>query len=167
MREILSHRLGIKDVKAVYQQIREKDKFLEFSKYLHDSNPRVASQCAWVLTHSSDSEVAWLQVYVDELIDLAITTSDSALRRLVLNLLERLDYDAESIRTDFLDFCMERMAAPTELPGCQSLCLKIADKLCSFYPELHSELLRTLNAMETDLYTPAVLCVRRKILKRK
>jgi len=167
MQEILNQRLGIKEVRAVYQQIREKDKFLEFSKYLYDSNLRVAAHSAWVLTQATDDEIAWLQPCQNELIDLAISTPESAIRRLTLNLLERLRFNADDIRADFLDFCLERMQSLTVPPGVQSLCLKLADKMCSLYPELQDELVRTLETMQVDMYTAAIKCVRKKILARK
>ena len=72
-----------------------------------------------------------------------------------------------SVCADFLDFCLERMTAVDEQLGVQSLCMKLAYRMCRFYPELEGELLRTLQAMEIDYYTPAVRSVRSRILKGK
>jgi len=57
------------------------------------------------------------------------------------------------------------MILPTEFPGIQSLCMKLAFRMCCFYPELMGEFLRTLKAMEIDYYKPAVKGLRAKILK--
>ena len=65
---------------------------------------------------------------------------------------------------DFLDFCFEHMVNIEEFPGIQTLCMKLAYRMCTFYPELMDELKRTLEAMEIDYYKPAVKCLRKRIL---
>ena len=72
--------------------------------------------------------------------------------------------DEDDLRTDFLDFCFEHMVSIEEFPGIQTLCMKLAYRMCSFYPELMDELKRTLEAMEIDYYNPAVKCLRKRIL---
>ena len=49
----------------------------------------------------------------------------------------------------------------------QTLGMKLAFRMCKFYPELMDELKRTLEAMEIDYYKPAVKCVRSRILSGK
>ncbi len=68
---------------------------------------------------------------------------------------------------DFLDFCFEHTASIEEFPGIQTLCMKLAYRMCSFYPELMDELKRTLEAMEIAYYKPAVKCLRKRILSGK
>ena len=46
-------------------------------------------------------------------------------------------------------------------------CMKLAFRMCKFYPELMDELKRILEAMEIDYYKPAVKCVRNRILNGK
>ena len=94
-------------------------------------------------------------------------TENSSVRRLTLNIIERLRMEEDDLRTDFLDFCFEHMASIEEFPGIQSVCMKLAFHMCKFYPELMDELKRTLEAMEIDYYKPAVKGVRSKILSGK
>ena len=49
----------------------------------------------------------------------------------------------------------------------QTLCMKLAFRMCTFYPELMDELKRTFEAMEIDYYKPAVKGLRKKILSGK
>ena len=42
--------------------------------------------------------------------------------------------------------------------------MKLAFRMCKFYPELMDELKRILEAMEISYYKPAVKCVRNRIL---
>ena len=84
-----------------------------------------------------------------------------------MNLVERLKMSEEDLRTDFLDFCFERMMDVEEFPGVQSISMKLAFRMCQFYPELMDELKRTIEAMEIDYYKPAVRSVRSRILNGK
>ena len=42
--------------------------------------------------------------------------------------------------------------------------MKLAYRMCSFYPELRDELKRTLETMEIEYYKPAVKGLRQRIL---
>ena len=94
----------------------------------------------WGLTKAKDEELSELQVILNELIDQAMQTENSSVRRLTLNIIERLKMDEDDLRTDFLDFCFEHMVSIEEFPGIQTLCMKLAYRMCSFYPELMDEL---------------------------
>ena len=128
---------------------------------------RVARSALWGLTKASKEELSQLQVILNEIIDQAMQTGNSSVKRLSLNVVERLEINEEDLRTDFLDFCFDHMIDVEEFPGIQSVCMKLAFRMCSFYPELMDELKRTLEAMEIDYYKPAVKGVRNRILSGK
>ena len=69
--------------------------------------------------------------------------------------------DAQSITCSISTVSIE------EFPSIQTLCMKLAYRMCRFYPELMDELKRTLEAMEIDYYKPAVKCLRKRILSGK
>ena len=127
----------------------------------------MARSALWGLTKAADQELAELQVLLNELIDQAMQTENSSVRRLTLNVIERLTLEQDDLRTDFLDFCFEHTVSIEEFPGIQTLCMKLAYRMCNFYPELMDELKRTLEAMETEYYKPAVKCLRKRILSGK
>jgi len=108
-----------------------------------------------------------LQEFLNEFIRQAMQTENSSVRRLSLNIIERLPMEEDDLRTDFLDFCLEHMASIEEYPGIQTLCMKLAYRMCQFYPELMDELQRTIEAMEIDYYKPAIKGLRKKILSGK
>ena len=124
----------------------------------------VARSALWGLTKASREELSQLQVILDKFIDQAMQTENSSVRRLSLNIVERLELKEEDLRTDFLDFCFEHMIDVEEFPGIQSVCMKLAFRMCKFYPEMMDELKRTVETMEIDYYKPAVKCVRNRIL---
>lgn len=152
----------------IYQQVKSEGDFLGFARrYVFDADCRVARSALWGLTKAANEELSGLQVLLNELIDQAMQTENSSVRRLTLNIIERLKMDEDDLRTDFLDFCLEHMADVEEFPGIQSICMKLAYRMCQFYPELMDELMRTLEAMEIDYYKPAIRGVRTKILNGK
>ena len=146
----------------IYQEVKATDDFLGFARrYIFDSDYRVARSALWGLTKATNEELSALQVVLNELIDQAMQTDNSSVRRLTLNIIERLKMNEEDLRTDFLDFCFEHMVSIEEFPGIQTLCMKLAYRMCTFYPELMDELKRTIEAMEIDYYKPAVKCLRK------
>ena len=152
----------------IYREVKSDGDFLSFARrYVFDADTRVARSALWGLTKASDGELSALQVILNELIEQAMQTENSSVRRLTLNIIERLKIDEDKLRTDFLDFCFDHMMSVDEFPGIQTLCMKLAFRMCQFYPELMDELKRTLEAMETDYYKPAIKGLRRKILSGK
>ena len=152
----------------IYQEVKATGDFLGFAhRYAFSENYLVARSALWGLTKASKEELSQLQVILDKFIDQAMRTENSSVRRLSLNVVERLKMSEDDLRTDFLDFCFEHMMDVEEYPGIQSVCMKLAFRMCKFYPELMDELKRTLEAMEIDYYKPAVKCVRNRILNGK
>ncbi|MBO7136846.1 MAG: hypothetical protein J6V92_00035 [Bacteroidaceae bacterium] len=149
----------------IYQEVKAAGDFLGFARrYVFNSDYRVARSALWGLTKATDGELSELQMILNELIDQVMQTENSSVRRLTLNIIERLKMNEDDLRTDFLDFCFEHMVSIEEFPGIQTLCMKLAYRMCTFYPELMDELKRTLKAMEIDYYKPAVKCLRKRIL---
>ena len=148
----------------IYQEIKANGDFLGFAqRYAFDTDYRVARTALWGLTKAKDEELSELKVIYNELIDQAMQTENSSVRRLTLNIIEKLKMDEDDLRTDFLDFCFEHMVSIEEFPGTQTLCMKLAFRMCTFYPELMDELKRTLEAMEIDYYKTAIKCLRKRI----
>lgn len=156
------------DAQAVYREVKQTGDFLGFTRqFMHSDDERVARNAFWSLTKATDKELFQLQPILNDLIDLALTTPSSSVRRLSLNIIERLEMKEDDLRTDFLDFCLEHMADADELPGIQSISMKLAFRMCKFYPELLAEFKTTLESMEPDFFKPAVNCVRNRILTGK
>ena len=144
---------------AIYEEVRASGDFAGFCRqYMLDDDYQVARNALWGLTKASKDELAQLQPLLAELIDLAMTSRNSSVQ---------LSITAQDVRADFLDFCLDHMTDVQELPGIQSLCMKIAFKMCTYYPELKGEMMRTVEAMEISYYSPAVKSVRARILNGK
>lgn len=145
--------------------VAETGDFLAFVReYMYDDDPIVVRNALSALSKATDTELSQLNPIKHELIDMAIRCNNSSIRRALLGIILRLEMEIDDVRTDFLDHCLYKMADPDEVPSLQALCMKLAYKMCKFYPELLEELRRTLEAMEISYYTPAVKNVRNKIL---
>ena len=152
----------------IYREIKAGGDFPGFARcYAFSDDCRVARSALWGLTKATDEELSSLQGMLHELTNQAMQTDNSSVRRLTLNIIERLQIQEADLRTDFLDFCLEHMASVEEYPGVQTLCMKLAFRMCKFYPELTDEFKRTLEAMEIDYYKPAIKGLRKKILSGK
>ena len=159
---------GEADAKAVYREVLKAGDLPGFARqYAFDADHRVSRNALWTLTKATDNEIAQLQPMMDELIDQALKTESSSVRRLSLNIIDRLEMKEEDLRSDLYDFCLDHAVDVEELPGIQAICMKIAYRISTFYPELMAELKRILEGMEIEYYKPAVKSIRSRILSGK
>lgn len=160
----LSGRIGMDDIHEILRLTQQSDKRKqELYDLVIGEDEKIGYHAAWIFTHFSTEGNKWLYKKQDELIDEVMRCGHGGKRRVVLNLLYKQPL-ADPPRVDFLDFCLERMLSSQELPGVQSLCMKIAYELCRTIPELTQELKTTLEMMEGEL-CPAIRSVRKNILK--
>lgn len=155
----LASRIGIDEVKELARTIP----VAELYSLMQSKDPAVSRNAAWVMTHKSNAQIA--QLNQKDLIDLILSTGDTPLRRLTLNLVERQPMVEDEIRSDFLDFCLGHMAMMEEPPGVQSLCMKLAYRMCSYYPELMHEFQETLRLIHIEHYKPGLQCLIKKLRK--
>lgn len=133
-------------------------------KLIFDTDKRIANNAAWVFCNFDLHSNEWLHLKHDELIDEAIRTADGTKRRLMLQLLLRQLFDKDSLRTDFLDFCLESITSNKESTSVRTLSIKLAYEQCKYYPDLLRELQQALEMLEPDLLPTRVRTVRRKTL---
>lgn len=168
LRKRLTGRIGEDDIMEVaYLSQGEENNPVKEALYalLFDSDNRVAENAAWIFGHFDRANNEWLYDKQDALIDEAMRTPRIPKRRMLLGLLLRQPFYKEKIRTDFLDFCLERMMAATEPVGVRAYCMKLAYLQCRFFPELLSELKQALEIMEPEYLSSGLRVVRRNLLK--
>ena len=166
LEQILSGRIHMQDIQEALFYIAGNDqRKLELYQLIHHENQVLSYQALWVLTHLNVKENEWLFDKQGELIDEVLICAHPGKRRLLLNLLLKQPVP-NPLRVDFLDFCLQRMISKDELPGVQSLCIKLAYEQCRSIPELLQELRTILDMMQPDLLAPAIRSVRNNILKK-
>ncbi|QIK59191.1 hypothetical protein G7050_04770 [Dysgonomonas sp. HDW5A] len=160
----LSERIGMNDIHEILRLTHDSDsRKQELYNLVIGEDEAIGYHATWILTHFSSEDNKWLYNKQDELIDEVLACKHGGKRRVILNLLYKQPL-ANPPRVDFLDFCLERMISVKELPGVQSLCMKIAYELCRPIPELMQELKTMLEMMEGDL-CPAIRATRKNILQ--
>ena len=88
----------------IYQEIKAKGDFLGFAqRYAFDTDYRVARTALWGLTKAKDEELSELKVIYNELIDQAMQTENSSVRRLTLNIIEKLKVEQALLVSPILD----------------------------------------------------------------
>lgn len=160
----LSQRINMHDIHEILYFIQGSSKQKQkLFNLIFDPDDKIAYQAAWIFTHLTLSENQWLYSKQNELIEEVLKCQHPGMRRLILSLLYRQPL-ANPPRTDFLDFCLERMIAKSELPGVQTLCMKLAYELCRQTPELLQELRSMLDLIEPHLLPISLRTVRKNIL---
>ena len=109
MRKILQDKISMNDINKIcfMTQGKENDhQKEELYQLTFDENDRVSFNALWVLTHFDEANNPWLFQKHDELIDRVLVEKNETKRRLMLNLLLRQPFEEESLRSDFIDFCI-------------------------------------------------------------
>ena len=131
-----------------------------------DSDRRVATNALWAFTHFALEDNKWLYAKHDQLIDRCLKEQDAIKLRLMLNLLLRQPYAEEAIRTDFIDFCLMRLADPKSPYAVRAQCIKLAYEQMRFWPELLNELRQTLEMISCEPLSPGLRSALRQVKKR-
>lgn len=140
---MLAHRLSQDEIKeiCVLAHGKHNDHLKEQLYQLTlDDDRRVAVNALWALTHFASSDHEWLYAKRHHLIDRCIVEQDATKLRLLLALLLRQPFGKEDIRTDFMDYCLVRIADSKPAYAVRAQCIKLAYEQMRYWPELLGEL---------------------------
>ena len=100
------------------------------------------------------------------MMDVVQTTAHEKARRLLLAILEKINFDTVNIDVKFLDYCMDSIVSSKVSSAIKVLCMKLAFKQSFAYSELLSELKMILEMMDSSVLAPSVVCARKNILRK-
>ena len=169
MKSLLSHRLSIDGINEICLLVQgEQNHSLKEQLYqlTLDNDRRVATNALWVFTHFSAVDNEWLYAKHDQLIDRCLKEKDTTKLRLMLNLLLRQPYTEEAIRTDFIDFCLTRLADTKSPYAVRAQCIKLAYMQMRYWPELLNELRQTLEMISCEPLSPGLRSAWRQVIKK-
>ena len=169
MKSLLSHRLsmdGINDICLLVQGEQNHSLKEQLYQLTLDNDRRVATNALWVFTHFALADNEWLYAKHDQLIDRCLKEKDTTKLRLMLNLLLRQPYTEEDIRTDFIDFCLTRLADPKSPYAVRAQCIKLAYMQMRYWPELLNELRQTLEMISCEPLSPGLRSAWRQVIKK-
>ena len=169
MKTLLTHRLSQSEIMqlcASTQGEHNDNLKEELYQLTLDADRRVATNALWVFTHFSAVDNEWLYAKHDQLIDRCLKEKDTTKLRLMLNLLLRQPYTEEAIRTDFIDFCLTRLADTKSPYAVRAQCIKLAYVQMRYWPELLNELCQTLEMISCEHLSLGLRSAWRQVMKR-
>lgn len=169
MRQKLSHKLALSDILhiSLLMQGKENDsRKEELYRLTFDKDERVAVNALWVFTHFDSINNEWLYTKHDDLIDRVLIEPTVTKRRLMLGLLLRQPFEENSLRSDFIDFCVSKITACAQPYAIRALCIKLAYEQMKYYPELLAELKMALDMLEQEALSPGLMSAKRQIMKK-
>ncbi len=169
MREELLGKIGMSGISEIccMTQGKENDhRKEELYQLTFDENDRVAFNALHALSHFDLTNNEWLYSKHDDLIERVMKEKHIGKCRLMLKLLLRQPFEEDSLRSDFIDFCMDKITACAQPYAIRAYCIKLAYEHMKYYPELLEELKRTLNMLEQEALSPGLLSAKRQIMKK-
>ena len=169
MRQKLSHKLALSDILhiSLLMQGKENDsRKEELYRLTFDKDERVAVNALWVFTHFDSINNEWIYTKHDDLIDRVLIEPTVTKRRLMLGLLLRQPFEEDSLRSDFIDFCVSKITACAQPYAIRALCIKLAYGQMKYYPELIAELKMSLDMLEQEALSPGLMSAKRQIMKK-
>ena len=138
----------------------------ELYQLTFDEEERIASNALWVFTHFDLQNNEWLYAKHDDLIDRVLVEKNMTKLRLMLSLLLRQPFEEESLRSDFIDFCVAKITACSYPYAVRALCIKLAYEQMKYYPELLTELKAALDMLEQENLSPGLASAKRQVMKK-
>ena len=169
MKSLLSHRLsmdGIKDICLLVQGEQNHSLKEQLYQLTLDDDRRVAVNALWTFTHFTAADNEWLYVKHDQLIDRCLKEHDPTKLRLILSILLRQPFEEETVRTDFIDFCLARFTDARAPYAIRALCIKLAYEQMKYWSELLNELRQMLDLISNEPLSPGLRSAWRQVMKK-
>ena len=138
----------------------------ELYQLIFDEDERVATNALWVFTHFDMQNNEWLYAKHDDLIDRVLVEKNETKRRLMLQLLLRQPFEEESLRSDFIDFCIAKITASSQPYAIRCYCMKLAYEQMKYYPELLTELKAAIDMLEQEPLSPGLTSAKKQVMKK-
>ena len=138
----------------------------ELYQLIFDEDERVATNALWVFTHFDMQNNEWLYAKHDALIDRVLVEKNETKRRLMLSLLLRQPFEEESLRSDFIDFCIAKITACSQPYAIRCYCMKLAYEQMKYYPELLTELKAAIDMLEQEPLSPGLTSAKKQVMKK-
>ena len=169
MKSLLSHRLsmdGINDICLLVQGEQNHSLKEQLYQLTLDDDRRVAVNALWTFTHFDADDNVWLFAKHDQLIDRCMKEQDTTKLRLILSVLLRQPFEKETVRTDFIDFCLARLTDARAPYAIRAQCIKLAYEQMRHWPELLDELRQTLDLISCEPLSPGLRSAWKQVMKK-
>ena len=169
MNRLLAHRLSKSEIMqlcASTHGARNNHLKEELYQLTLDADRRVAVNALWVFTHFAADDNVWLFAKHDQFIDRCLKEHDTTKLRLILTLLLHQPFHEETVRTDFIDFCLARLTDARAPYAIRAQCIKLAYEQMRHWPELLDELRQTLEMISCEPLSPGLRSAWKQVMKK-
>ncbi len=139
--------------------------FENIYQLMSDKEIKVSWRAIWTCEKLAILHPDWFAGKENELIDKLLTSNHDGVKRILLSILHTISIP-NPFPVNLLDYCFDKMFAPEETAGVQSLAIKMAYKLCRKEPDLLLELKMYFENVELEYYSTAVRTSVKNILKK-
>jgi len=139
--------------------------FEQLFSFVRSDDYKVAWRAAWVCVTLCKRHKEWFMPLRHEMIEQIVLPSTHHGVRHQLLCIIRLLPDEQPLNVDLLDFCLEHMLHPDTSIAIQSLCIKIAHRMCLQEPELMREFDMYIDDGIQYVMAPAIKCTIKNIRK--
>lgn len=153
---ILSQRINLPEIHRLVSWAADDDKRDRLLELAHSTDTRTSVNALWTISHFPSRENMWLQSHQDDFIDMLLTETVTAKKRILLQILKVQDFDGDNIRTDFLDFCLSKINSECEPYAIRAFSIYCAFRMCRHYPELLAELQEHLDMLSLQPLSPGL-----------
>lgn len=155
---ILARKINKPEISEVVRWASTPDRKQYLYNLVKTTKDRIGTNALWCITHMMESESDWLQSLQDELVEMLLVEKHTGRKRMLLQLLKQQIYTPDTIRTDFLDYCLSKINSECESYAIRCFSMYCAYEMCRFFPELTDELSRHLDLLETQSLSPGLTC---------
>lgn len=155
--ELLSQRINMPQVNDIVAWASRNNENLNcLWASANSDDRRTSTNSLWVMTHLPDGDKDWVRSLRGSMIDRLLAETDTGKKRMLLQLLRDMEYEADDARTDFLVFCLSKINSECEPYAIRCFSIYTAFKMCRHYPELLSELESHLEMMSYQALSPGL-----------
>lgn len=141
--------------------------FAQMYGFLGSSDNTLSWRTAWVCTELCKKRPEWFVPHRADLVKKIVKQNiHPGTRRLLLNVLLALP-DEKPINVSLLNYCLDHMFSHEVPIAEQSVCIKLAYRLCLQEPELLNEFFMIVDDAAPHVSAPAVLCAIKNIKKKQ
>lgn len=164
-REMLKKPLSCGMIYVITDELKNNsDDFEIIYQLIFDPDVTVSWRAGWVCEKLAEKHPEWFEGRQEELTEKIINCRHDGTRRVLLSILYDIPV-AKPFPVNLLDFSFAHMLDLNEPIAIQSLCVKMAYKLCLEEPELLPELKMYLETAETEYYSTGVRTCIRKVMQ--
>ncbi len=163
---ILDNKINMPEIREVVMWVRSHHQKQYLYGLVKSSKGKIGTNALWCITHMMDTEAEWLQSIQDELVDMLLAEKHTGRKRMLLQLLREQVYTPDTIRTDFLDYCLLKINSECEPYAIRCFSIYCAYEMCRHYPELTEELSRYLDMLDSQSLSPGLTCALRITRKK-